>query len=386
MWCRYHGKCLKIARGKVKEFDKYTCPICDWRQKIPRDAARPKLEDLQEWQAEIPSLPFQPDEEQILDSIVSQATAFRDFLQSFTNAACTTTEEVPTLIFYLRKIEGAEVLLAYETNFFRQEIHKWAPVAPEPPPILEQSLSTRKPRPTKQQKIMAQLGVDRPEDLPSHLRSKQINPAKRKSIESHSSRPSLFQPTPPAPGDSQQSEPAGNEPVLAPNPDSQNPPYPFSANYSLPAGDSTPAFASGSSAFLPHAAVDSPSLPPRSPTPHNQGLNTSLFSPPRFNRENADAPPGVEVDNSNPFGSSPRNNLDDVFADLTNQDVDAEPEPEAEIMDNTHANEALEALDVSNGEDREEPMPDAEPQEVNGAVNGQPEEGDGDDSRQTESG
>ena len=224
---------------------------------------------------------------------------------------------------------------------------------------------------------MAQLGVDRPEDLPSHLRTKPVNHAKRKSIESHSSRPPLFQPTPPTPGDSQQPEPAGNEPVLAPNPDSQNPPYPFSANYSLPAGDSTPAFAPGSSAFLPHAAVDSPSLPPRSPTPHHQGLDTSLFSPPRFNRDNADAPPGVDVDNSNPFGSSPRNNLDGVFADLTNQDVDAEPEPEPELMDNTHANEALEALDAINEGDREEPMPDAEPQEANGVVNGQPEENEG---------
>lgn len=381
--CRYHGKCLKIARGKVKEFDKYTCPICDWRQKIPRDAARPKLEDLQEWQGEVPSLPFQPDEERILEHIVSQATAFRDFLQSFTNAACTTTEEVPTLIFYLRKIEGAEVLLAYETNFFRQEIHKWAPVAPEPPPILEQSLSTRKPRPTKQQKMMAQLGIARPEDLPSHLRTKQYNPAKRKSIESQPSRPSFLQPAPPTPSDSQPPpQLTASEPVLAPNPDSQNPPYPFSANFSLPANDSTPAFAPDPSAFLPHAAVDSPSLPPRSPTPPHQGLGTSLFSPPRFNRDNVDAPPGVDVDNSNPFGSSPRNNLEDVFADLTNQDVEGEPEPEP---DNTHANEALEALDAVNGGDQDEPVPDAdaEPQEANGVADSQVEDNENGGSGQT---
>lgn len=383
---RYHGKCLKIARGKVKEFDKYTCPICDWRQKIPRDAARPKLEDLQEWQSEIPSLPFQPDEEQILENIVSQATAFRDFLQSFTNAACTTTEEVPTLIFYLRKIEGAEVLLAYETNFFRQEIHKWAPVAPEPPPILEQSLSTRKPRPTKQQKMMAQLGIERPEDLPSHLRTKQYNPAKRKSIESQPGRPSLFQPAPPTPGGSQPPELTANGPVLAPNPDSQNPPYPFSANFPLPASDSTPAFAPDPSAFLPHAAVDSPSLPPRSPSPHRQGLDTSLFSPAGFNRDHVDAPPGIDVDNSNPFGSSPRNNLDDVFADLTNQDVEGEPEPEPEPepMDNTHTNEALEALDASNGRDGDEPMPDAD-QEANGVTDNNQEGNENGDSGQAES-
>jgi histone demethylase JARID1 len=53
------------------------------------------------------------------------------------------------------------------------------------------------------------------------------------------------------------------------------------------------------------------------------------------------------MDANNPFSSSPRPDLDDVFADLTNQDVDA-----VELMENTHANEALEALDASNGSDR----------------------------------
>lgn len=342
---RYHGKCLKIARGKVKEFDKYTCPICDWRRKIPRDAARPKLEDLQEWQAEISTLPFQPDEEDVLDNIINQATAFRDFLQSFTNAACTTNEEVPTLVFYLRKIEGAEVLLAYETNFFRQEIHKWAPVAPEPPPILEQSLSTRKPRPTKQQKIMAQLGVDRPEDLPPHLRTKQTNSTKRRSLESQSARPLSLQPvsqhSPEASGDSRPSVSADHEPALSSISGAQSSqPYP----YSLSTSDASTPFAPGpsSSAFLPHAVVHSPSFPPRSPLPH-QALDQSLFSPPSYSRDHNDSHSGVDLDGHNPFASSPRQDLDDVFADLTNQDVDT-----VEPMENTHANEALEALDVSN--------------------------------------
>lgn len=330
---------MKIARGKVKEFDKYTCPICDWRQKIPRDAARPKLEDLQDWHAEIATLPFQPEEEEVLESIINQATAFRDFLHGFTNAACTTTEEVPTLIFYLRKIEGAEVLLTFETNFFRQEIHKWAPVAPEPPPILEQSLSTRKPRPTKQQKIMAQLGVNRPEDLPEHLRPKHIGATKRKSVDaqpqSGPGQPPSMQPAPPA---SSGGQPPSTGPTLAQMTDPNAAPYPFSANYSLPASDSTPAFApTSSSAFLPHAAASqSPSFLPRSPP--QPDLETSLFSPPRFGHDPQFA------------SSSPRQNLDDVFADLTNQEID--PEADNQPMENTHANEALEALVVSNGSSR----------------------------------
>jgi histone demethylase JARID1 len=203
---RYHGKCLKIARGKVKEDEKYTCPICDWRVRIPRDAARPKLEDLQAWQDEIPNLPFQPDEEQILEKIINNAQEFRQHVAPFCNPVMATADEAETQRFYLRKIEGAEILLAYETNFFRQELHKWSPVAPEPPPVLESSKSTRKPRPTKLQKLMAQHGVDDPEALPQNLRTKP-HTFKRKSSEPQAARP---QPLQPAPGRSDSGTPTSH--------------------------------------------------------------------------------------------------------------------------------------------------------------------------------
>jgi hypothetical protein len=146
---RYHYKCLKIARGKVKEDDKYTCPICDWRMKIPRDASRPKLEELLSLAEEMTTLPFQPEEEEILSKIIENAQNFRNHIARYCNPLLSTEAEAETQRFYLRKIEGAEVLLTHETNFFRQELHKWCPVAPEAPPIQEQSRSTRKPRPTK---------------------------------------------------------------------------------------------------------------------------------------------------------------------------------------------------------------------------------------------
>src|SRR5947199_10826589 len=106
---RYHSKCLKIARGKMKEFDAFTCPICNWQVKIPRDAARPKLEDLQSWADEMPNLPFQPEEEDILKRIINKAQAFRDFLQQFINSSqiYSSAEEMTTMLFYLRMVEGA---------------------------------------------------------------------------------------------------------------------------------------------------------------------------------------------------------------------------------------------------------------------------------------
>lgn len=172
---RYHGKCLKIARGKVKEEDKYTCPICDWRVKIPRDAARPRLEDLVEWYDEIPNLPFQPEEEDLLEKIIDNAQQFRNHVAAYCNPVLSTRNEAETQRFYLRKIEGAEILLANETNFFRQELHKWSPVAPEPPPIIEVSKSTRKPRPTKLDKLLLEHGVADVEDLPEAVKSKGLN-------------------------------------------------------------------------------------------------------------------------------------------------------------------------------------------------------------------
>ncbi|PNS21101.1 Lid2 complex component lid2 [Sphaceloma murrayae] len=168
----YHGKCLKVARGKVKDDDKYKCPICDWHQKIPRDAARPKLEELMSWQDDLEKLPFQPDEEDCLENVINTAQSFRDFIQPIVNPVTVTPEEVSTMRFYLRKVEGADLLLAYETNFLRQELHKWAPVTDDAPPTIEHSGSTRKPRPTKIQKLMAQFGVSNPEDLPEEHRQK----------------------------------------------------------------------------------------------------------------------------------------------------------------------------------------------------------------------
>ena len=100
-------------------------------------------------------------------------------MASIINPIMSTPDDLPVQRFYLRKIEGADVLLADETNFLRQELHKWAPVAPTPPPLVEVSLSTRKPRPTKQQKLMAQLGITDPQELPPQFRPKQPGTKKK---------------------------------------------------------------------------------------------------------------------------------------------------------------------------------------------------------------
>lgn len=107
--------------------------------------------------------------------IIDNAQQFRNHVAAYCNPVLSTRNEAETQRFYLRKIEGAEILLAGETNFFRQELHKWSPVAPEAPPIIEMSKSTRKPRPTKLDRLLLQHGVTDVDDLPEAVKSKGIS-------------------------------------------------------------------------------------------------------------------------------------------------------------------------------------------------------------------
>ena len=372
---RYHGKCLKIARGKVKEDDKYTCPICDWRVKIPRDAARPKLEVLQDWQAEIPGLPFQPEEEDTLADIINTAQDFRDFMRPYINPMMTTPEEVTTQRFYLRKIEGAEILLAYETNFFRQELHKWAPVAPEAPPVLEMSLSTRKPRPTKQQKMMAQLGIENPDDLPQHLRTKQHSFTKRKNSVSHAKLPPPLQPAPQGRSDTPISLAHPMSSAYSSNSNMQplphhgehpSPAFAFDRHYQphSPNAQVSPTFANSPPFMQTQPGINSPAFRASSPMQRPPGLDPSLFSPdPSFGRNDhigisasLDSPMkdafslvgGSGVHPSSQTLDVGSGDVEDMFADLTNHHDDAGGDAEeglAHMAASSHASAALEAME-----------------------------------------
>lgn len=336
---RYHGKCLKIARGKVKDGEEFTCPICDWRVKIPRDAARPKLEDLLDWQAEIRSLPFQPEEEEILDRIIDKATEFRIFVSQFINPhnVSGSTEEKPTMLFYLRKLEGAEVLLASEINAFRQDLHKWQPVAPIPPPILKESLSTRKPRPTKAQKIMAQLGVTKPEDLPPQYAKSHI--FKRKSIDSsgnrsqpqgqHSGHPS--DPTSPTdqligrattPAGTIKQGNTGNGTALS---GSDMPPRAMDFGHGSAGFDSP-----GSPLFSQNSTSIGPLRDPVFST-SNEGFRSGsgalpMFDEPEFDRDLQASLAGTAAEAEKDIGGSPPppSNVDEMFAEMTNQEPDTQ--------------------------------------------------------------
>ena len=291
----------------------------------------------------------------------------------------TTPEEVTTQRFYLRKIEGADILLAFETNFFRQELHKWAPVAPEPPPILEISLSTRKPRPTKQMKMMAQLGIDNPDDLPQQFKAKQYQFKSRKSSDAQSTKaPQPLQPAPQfmrgsdTPGSLSHSASIGA--TVGSRGHSQRLPQPISTGHSDPAysayfptmspqsgqphgdfGNPSPPFTWQNRSLNPNqspALVNSPIFRPATPTQGSAPpLDPSLFSPTTHQfaasalRAVTAAPsPGSLLsplrDTYGPGPSSSGANMDSIFADFTT---------DADDQSRNEAGEALEGLGVVSG-------------------------------------
>ena len=193
--CRewYHGKCLKISKKDVNDDDNsYVCPVCDWRQEIPRPSNRPLLEDMQALERDALELPFIVAELAKVRSIVATAQAFRDRLQPFFATYISFTfAELPTLRFYLRKLEGGEVLLAAETNHFRAKVHELYPIAPTAPPIVSESKSTRKPRMSKKKR--------------EELIAQGIDPATWKPPESSSPAIAVPQPTLEPQGDEQHS-------------------------------------------------------------------------------------------------------------------------------------------------------------------------------------
>lgn len=79
-------------------------------------------------------------------SICEHGQNFREYLNPFVEPGIEppTVEEVGLLRFHPRKLEGADILLAPETNYLRQRLHRLAEVAPEPTPDLIIFNPTRK--------------------------------------------------------------------------------------------------------------------------------------------------------------------------------------------------------------------------------------------------
>ncbi|KAK9457741.1 PLU-1-like protein-domain-containing protein [Dipodascopsis uninucleata] len=141
----YHSKCLKITRGKIKNYELYTCLVCDHRIQLPRDAVRPLLDNLVNWEVEGKNLPLRAEELDLIHSINDTAMKFKEFMRPLlAHRGNFVLGDVYYLKFFLRKLEGADICLAEEINFLRSEIHRLSPLTSEPPPRVEDILICRK--------------------------------------------------------------------------------------------------------------------------------------------------------------------------------------------------------------------------------------------------
>jgi hypothetical protein len=140
-------KCLKINKKKFDQNEGWDCPICDWRKEIPRSSARPTLSQLKEWVDLAASLSFLPEELQTINKIIAVADAWVASIQPLLQTGH--IRSISKCRFYLRKIEGAEVFLPNEYNFFRRAAHQLAPLTSTPPPVIEESKTLKKTKPKR---------------------------------------------------------------------------------------------------------------------------------------------------------------------------------------------------------------------------------------------
>jgi hypothetical protein len=145
----YHCKCLKFARGKSKQLDNYMCPVCDHNTQVPREFHCPKLEDIQEVVEDGAFLELNPDHFNVLTDLWRDALRFREFLQSELQweEGMIVDKNVAKVRFYLRKLEGASVLLLNEYNQLKQLAWKLDQCCDGPPALVDSSNKTRKRKP-----------------------------------------------------------------------------------------------------------------------------------------------------------------------------------------------------------------------------------------------
>lgn len=134
----YHTKCLRVYGGELC-LSPFVCQVCDWRAELRRDSARPRLEEFKNWVKDTENMPIQPDEISMAREIVERAVKFRNYLTQIIandDPKQTDNTRLQKLQSYLRKLEGAEIVISAELiDYLRKEIHLLLPsIAPSPPP------------------------------------------------------------------------------------------------------------------------------------------------------------------------------------------------------------------------------------------------------------
>ncbi|ORZ33154.1 PLU-1-like protein-domain-containing protein [Catenaria anguillulae PL171] len=125
----YHCPCIKLSKREAKKL-MYVCPVCDLSQAVPRRTViTPPVEMVEEVVREAYQLPFRPPEISTLELIYNSVNGLRTAVQQFLAKNMFHRSDVPVIKFYLRKVEGCDVIIP-EVSQLRDLVERYAKYVP----------------------------------------------------------------------------------------------------------------------------------------------------------------------------------------------------------------------------------------------------------------
>lgn len=143
----YHSKCLKNAGVKTKSQEEFICHICDSHVPTTWKDYRPSLADIEDIFQQSHWLPLQSPEVVLLQHVIQKTCEFKEWVE--THVIKNVTVENSTLTheearFYLRKLEGVEVVIPELVDYFRNVVWNKDPVGDIKPVTAEETLKMSK--------------------------------------------------------------------------------------------------------------------------------------------------------------------------------------------------------------------------------------------------
>ncbi|AOW02966.1 hypothetical protein LXG23DRAFT_22588 [Yarrowia lipolytica] len=137
----YHSKCLKNAGVKTRSQEEFICHICDSHVPTQWKDYKPSLEEIEEVFQQSHWLPLQCPEVVLLQHVIQKASEVQEKLQTqVIRGQAADTSDIPAdeARYYLRRLEGLELVIPKMVDYFRQVIWTKDPVGSKPPtPALE---------------------------------------------------------------------------------------------------------------------------------------------------------------------------------------------------------------------------------------------------------
>ncbi|KAG5357849.1 Jumonji/ARID domain-containing protein 2 [Yarrowia sp. B02] len=137
----YHSKCLKNAGVKTRSQEEFICHICDNHVPTQWKDYKPSLEEIEEVFKQSHSLPLQCPEVILLQHVIQKAGEVKEKLEiqvirgKDPKTSDLSAEEAR---YYLRRLEGVDLVIPSLVDFFRQLVWLKDPVGSKPPiPALE---------------------------------------------------------------------------------------------------------------------------------------------------------------------------------------------------------------------------------------------------------